>query len=281
MLNARSLRNLLLILLGFVMLALPGVTRADMQTHYWLARPIPSAYVTRIQRGFPYGWTRNGTSPIHHGVDMLNRLGVPVIAAADGIVYYAGPDTDRVFGPYPNFYGSVVVIQHPLTAPDGGTVYTLYGHLSEVEVGSGQPIKQGQEVGKVGKAGIAQWYHLHFEVRVDKPQDYNAVRNPELWYAPEPGRGTLVGRMVDSNGGLAMGIRFVITTPISVVPGWTYADPAIPSDPVYGENFTIGDLTAGCYRFRVRNGHGGYAYDNSFCIASGQTLFLPVQLAAF
>src|SRR5579864_5489480 len=104
MLNARPLRNLLLILLGVAMLALPGVTRADMQTHYWLARPIPFGYVTRIQRGFPYGWTRNGTSPIHHGVDMLNRLGVPVIAAADGTVYYGGPDTDRVFGPYPDFY---------------------------------------------------------------------------------------------------------------------------------------------------------------------------------
>lgn len=256
------------------------ISRADVQTHYWLGRPIPPEYTTRQQIGFPYGGTRAERSPLHHGVDLLNKLNTPVIAAADGTVYYAGPDSEHIFGPYANFYGNVVVIQHDLTAPEGGTLFTLYGHLNAITVQAGQRVGRGQQIGAVGKSGIALWYHLHFEVRVGNPQDYNAVRNPELWYAPEPGTGKIVGRMVDSKGGLAMGIRFVITTPHSVIPNWTYANADVPSDPAYNENFVAGDLLAGCYRFRVK-GRGPYAYDEPFCISSGETLIMQVQLKPF
>jgi hypothetical protein len=246
--------------------------------HYLVDRPIPQKYEISPQRGFPYGWTRNGTSPIHHGEDYLNALGVPVIAAGAGKVYYAGPDTGTVFGPYPNFYGQVVVIEHNDKAPDGSTLFTLYGHLHDEAVQTGQNVGKGQLIGHVGKEGIAQWYHLHFEVRINNPRDYNAVRNPVLWYHPLYGTGTLMGRMVDSKGGLAMGVRFTIGTRNGVIPGWTYADPSIPSDPTYNENFVFGDLQAGCYAFRVRDNHGGYAYNKDFCIKAGELKFLDVKL---
>ena len=248
------------------------------ETHYALGRPIPKPYTTRQQAGFPYGWNRYGRSPIHHGIDLLNRLGTAVIAAGDGTVLYAGPDAPQAFGPYPNFYGNVVVIQHEFDAPEGGTVYTLYGHLNDIIVQFGQYVAQGQMIGHVGKSGIALWYHLHFEVRVANPQDYNAVRNPELWFAPESGTGKIIGRMVDAQGRQAMGIRMTIGTVNSVIPNWTYADASISADPLYGENFVIGDLAAGCYRLRVKNGKGGYAYDDQFCIQSGETKLMTVQL---
>src|SRR5258706_1628557 len=278
----RLLWVLIAVILAIVsLLGTPTVSHADPATHYWLARPIPSQFVTQQQLGFPYGWTRSGRSPIHHGIDFLNRLNTPVIAAAAGTVFYAGPDATNVFGPYGNFYGNVVVIQHNMTAPEVGTVFTLYEHLAQVTVQTGQPVTAGQQIGAVGKAGIALWYHLHFEVRVGNPQDYNAVRNPELWYAPQPGTGKVIGRMVDANGGLAMGLRYTIVTKVVVYPSWTYAEATMPSDPTYHENFVLGDLPADCYRFRVRNGKGGYAYDDQFCIAAGETKVLQIQLKPF
>src|SRR5262245_58344257 len=98
----RRFFQLIILLTVISMLAVPSISQADAPTsppHYVFGRPIPEAYVTVPQYGFPYGWTRNGASPIHHGVDFLNKRGVPVIAAGDGTVYYAGPDTEMVFGP--------------------------------------------------------------------------------------------------------------------------------------------------------------------------------------
>jgi len=280
--NFPAMRYLTLVLITLATLASPSVSQADAPpTHYLLARPIPLTSVVQAQRGFPYGWTRNGTSPIHHGVDLLNPIGTPVLAAGDGTVFYAGSDANNVFGPYANFYGNVVVIQHDFAAPEGGAVFTLYGHMIKLTVQTGQRVKRGQQIGAVGKTGIALWYHLHFEVRVGNPQDYNAVRNPELWYAPQPGTGKVIGRMVDANGGLAMGLRYTIVTKVVVYPSWTYAEATMPSDPTYHENFVLGDLPADCYRFRVRNGEGGYAYDDQFCIAAGETKVLQIQLKLF
>ncbi len=277
----QRLTVLLATIVAAAILVTPLSGQATVPTHYQLARPIPLSGIVQPQRGFPYGWTRKGQSPINHGVDFLNPTGTRVIAAADGTVYFAGGDHDRVFGPSPDFFGNLVIIQHDFAAPEGGAVYTLYGHLALITVQSGQRVKRGQKIGTVGQSGIALGYHLHFEVRVGNPDDYNAVRNPELWYAPQPRTGKVIGRMVDSNGGLAMGIRFTITTAVAVYPSWTYAAATMPFDPAYNENFVVGDLPAGCYRFRVRNNKGGYAYDDTFCLRAGETKVMQLQLKPF
>lgn len=248
---------------------------------YVLGRPIPPPYQDRQQYGFPYGSTRNGRSPVHHGIDILNRLGTPVIAAADGTVFFAGDDKTQAFGPGPEFYGNLVILMHDITAPEGGALYTLYGHLSRTHVKAGQRVTQGQHIGNVGRSGIAIGDHLHFEVRVGNPTDYNAVRNPELWFPPKPGTGKIIGRMVDHAGGLAMDIRFLVTTGSSVFSHYTYANAAVPSLPQFRENFVVGDLTAGCYRLRVRNNLSIYAYDEPFCIRSGETRWMDVKLQPF
>lgn len=255
----------------------PVTAQTDVATHYLLARPLPASANVRPDMGFPYGWHRNHQSPIHHGMDYANRRGTPVIAAGAGTVFYAGSDAEMIVGPQPNFYGNVVILQHNFSAPEGGTVFTLYGHLNSIDVQTGQTVNQGDVIGRVGATGIAIGSHLHFEVRVGNPTDYNAVRNPELWYPPLAGRGKVIGRIVDVNGNLAMGVRFVFSTASSVLPSFTYAEPSIPVDPMYGENFVYGDLSAGCYRLRVRGG-AGYAYDESVCVNAGQTIFLEVHL---
>ncbi len=157
----------------------------------------------------------------HHGVEFLNAYGTPVLAAADGIVVTAGGDLDPTsprgawpitfYGPYMNFYGNLVVIEHPLpdalktALPDiPGPIYTLYGHLSEIAVQVGQAVTAGQQIGKVGQAGIATGPHLHFEVRLGE-NTYAASRNPELWLVPSPSpdgqsMAALAGRFIDSYG---------------------------------------------------------------------------------
>ena len=96
-------------------------------------------------------------------------------------------------GMFASFYGNVVVIEHQvppaMQAAFPGMplpLYTLYAHLSEVEVETGQQVQAGQQIGKVGMTGVAEGSHLHFEVRLGDLQ-YNSVRNPELFLAPHAG----------------------------------------------------------------------------------------------
>jgi murein DD-endopeptidase MepM/ murein hydrolase activator NlpD len=239
-----------------------------------LGRPIPANRNSRVDLGFPYGWHRKNTAPIHHGVDMNNAKGTPILAAADGTVVFAESDAGIAVGARTNFYGNVVIIQHDFSAPEGGAVSTLYGHMRNIApaVVKGARVTRGQPIGTVGMTGIAIGSHLHFEVRVGDPLNYNAVRNPELWLEPLPGTGTLIGRMKDVNGNLARGVAYTVIGSRRL-PGFTYADPSIPSDPTIGENFAMTDLRAGCYKLQVRN-----AYDGKFCIKAGERLIFDFQL---
>jgi murein DD-endopeptidase MepM/ murein hydrolase activator NlpD len=75
-----------------------------------------------------------------------------VPAAAPGRVVEAGD-----CGPY----GTTIVLKH------GDGVRTRYAHLSAMNVGVGDRVLQGQEIGRVGQSGRATGPHLHFEVLRD------------------------------------------------------------------------------------------------------------------
>jgi murein DD-endopeptidase MepM/ murein hydrolase activator NlpD len=87
----------------------------------------------------------------HEGVDIAAPQGTGVFVAAEGSVARTGYDADG--------YGRFVEIRHP----NGMT--TLYGHLSRLDVASGDRVNGGERIGLVGSTGRSTGPHLHFEVR--------------------------------------------------------------------------------------------------------------------
>ncbi len=104
---------------------------------------------------------------IHGGIDFGLPEGSPVFTCASGKVVLA---QDRILT------GCSIVLEH---LPG---VYSIYYHLSCIDVLMGDLVVQGQEIGKVGQSGLATGPHLHWEVRVSGiPVDPEAfVRIPGL-----------------------------------------------------------------------------------------------------
>jgi murein DD-endopeptidase MepM/ murein hydrolase activator NlpD len=88
----------------------------------------------------------------HAGVDFPAARGTPVFAAQAGKVVLAE-------GLY--YSGNTVVIDH------GYGIYTMYAHLSEIEVHAGDAVKLSDEIGKVGATGRVTGPHLHWGLTVD------------------------------------------------------------------------------------------------------------------
>ncbi len=244
--------------------------------HYWFSRPIPDGYTDYLERTYPYGGTSNGKFRPHTGVEFVNPVGTAILAANDGTVFFAGEDTEVVFGPGPGFYGKVIIIEHTGRSYQGQPVYTVYAHLSEVFVTEGESIALGQIIGEVGGTGAANGApHLHFEVRVGDPMDYfNSTRNPDLWISPYYGFGTLVGRVVNGAGVPQSGVSLIVRGEGYVRYTWTYAGAENQSDETWGENFTYGDLPEGQYT--VETNSGTRSYMQEIYIEAGQSNWLEI-----
>jgi murein DD-endopeptidase MepM/ murein hydrolase activator NlpD len=214
---------------------------------------------------------------VHHGVEFVNPRGTPILAVEAGTVFYAGDDLGTQFGPYTNYYGNLVVIQHNFSAPDGQPVFSLYGHMDRTEVQTGQQVGRAQQIGVVGASGIAQGAHLHFEIRVGSPFDFGATRNPELWIRPYPRYGTLAGRTLDSSGNRLYQVTIKVESTNITRYAFSYADDAVNPDPQFGEHFTLGDLPADYYEVSV-NENGRVRFWQVIYIYPNRTTWLDVQL---
>ena len=93
-----------------------------------------------------YG-SRWGT--LHAGVDIAAPIGTPIYAPEGGTVVQAGPASG---------FGLAVAVQHA-----DGTI-TLYGHVNQFFVSTGQAVTAGQQIAEVGNRGQSTGPHLHFEV---------------------------------------------------------------------------------------------------------------------
>jgi len=108
-----------------------------------LQRPVPgdvsSAFgLRRVYNGQPRSQ--------HKGLDLRGAAGTPVLAAAAGTVALA----EELY-----FSGKVVYLDHGLG------LFSLYAHLSAIDVRPGQQVSRGQVLGKVGSTGRSTGPHLH------------------------------------------------------------------------------------------------------------------------
>lgn len=113
-----------------------------------LAHPAPGVPVTSN-----YGMRMHpilGERRMHTGTDYGLQYGRSIKASAAGVVVSAG---------WLGGYGKAVILFH------GKGISTLYAHMSELHVSSGQKVQKGQVIGLVGSTGNSTGPHLHFEVR--------------------------------------------------------------------------------------------------------------------
>ncbi len=234
----------------------PALPNTPPWEHYWFRRPVPEGGVVWTDKVYPYGSTRGDTLRPHHGVEFNVGYDTPVLAAASGTVLVAGEDAGLLIGETPGFYGQVVVVEHD-TLWKGLPVFTLYGHLNEVLVSSGQRVETLAPIGLSGATGVADGPHLHFEVRVGR-NSYEATRNPLLWLYPFPDRGTVAGRVVFPDGSPAYGapvsLHRVDAPTGAYFATTTYAGDSVNPDDDWQENFAIDDVYAGYYEVVVDTG---------------------------
>lgn len=99
---------------------------------------------------------------VHMGVDLASTAHSPIPAANDGKVAFVGDQ---------GIYGNTVIIDH------GFGLFSLYSHLSAIEVQKGKRVKKGEVIGLTGKTGMAGGDHLHYGMLI-----HQTYVNPIEWW---------------------------------------------------------------------------------------------------
>ena len=104
-----------------------------------------TAYINPLPNGYKL---KRGVSNDHEGFDLACPCGKPILATSGGKVIRARR-SDSGWGKH--------------IAISDGTYVWLYAHLSEGNVGTGDIVSQGQQIGLVGDTGHSTGCHLHLE----------------------------------------------------------------------------------------------------------------------
>jgi murein DD-endopeptidase MepM/ murein hydrolase activator NlpD len=133
------------------------------QAFAWPARGRISGHfgAQRIYRGTPGSY--------HGGTDIAGPAGAPIMAPADGVVILAAEQPFTLEG-------------HLLMVDHGAGLNSAFLHCSQLLVREGEPVRQGQEIGRIGMTGRATGPHLHWGLRW-----HEARLDPELVVSGLPG----------------------------------------------------------------------------------------------
>lgn len=101
---------------------------------------------------------------VHLGVDIASLVQSPVPAGNGGRVVLAGPL---------GIYGETVILDH------GWGLFSMYSHLSAIDVSPGAAVAKGDVLGRTGQTGMAGGDHLHFAVIVQ-----GVFVDPVEWWDP-------------------------------------------------------------------------------------------------
>jgi murein DD-endopeptidase MepM/ murein hydrolase activator NlpD len=120
--------------------------------------PLENPYITQY-----FGYTKFALQSgayknnMHNGVDLGASVGTKIYAPLSGTVRATG-NTDLVPGCYS--WGKWALIDHP------NGLSSLFAHMSQVSVTTGQKLNTSDIVGYVGNTGYSTGPHLHFTVYV-------------------------------------------------------------------------------------------------------------------
>lgn len=115
---------------------------------------------------------------IHLGMDIASTRRAGIKAANKGKVAYAD---------YLGIYGNMVMLDH------GQGVFSLYSHLSQINVAVGDLVEKGFVIGQSGTSGMAGGDHLHFSILVN-----GIFVTPKEWWDPNWIAVTIDEPLVDS-----------------------------------------------------------------------------------
>jgi len=118
---------------------------ADARTYTYNGEPIDTAF--------------------HLGYDLSVTKHYPIEAANSGVVAFTGDL---------GLYGNAVILDHGLG------LFTLYGHMSQVDVKVGDSVAKRGIIGRTGETGFAGGDHLHFGVYLD-----GVAVLPVEWWDPK------------------------------------------------------------------------------------------------
>ena len=90
------------------------------------------------------------TNRFHAGLDFPAASGTPVTAAGFGTVAFSGFSASG--------WGNLIIIRHRFG------LRSFYAHLSSLGVRTGQSVRSGAQIGRVGSTGFSTGPHLHFEL---------------------------------------------------------------------------------------------------------------------
>lgn len=115
----------------------------------------PSILPTKGYITSPFGYRKSpftGRHELHKGIDISNKKGTPIMAAADGVVSFAGTR---------GLFGRIITIDH------GHGLVTYYAHLDKTLKNEGERVRKGEIIAKMGDTGRTTGAHLHYEVQLN------------------------------------------------------------------------------------------------------------------
>lgn len=222
--------------------------------HFFFTRPIAADQTNWPIADYRYGGVFFGRDIVHTGVDIPSPNGTPIMATGPGTIVWAGWGLfTETPGNQNDPYGLAVAIRQDFGYNDQ-QLYTIYAHMSLINVIEGQYVETGDVIGFVGSTGASTGAHVHFEVRMPN-NSFFYTYNPELWIAPPQGWGVLAARLMDLKGELLEQVE-VTVSPEQGGRNFTVRTygkkGAVNADPYYNENMVLGDLPAGIYKISFK-----------------------------